>query len=179
MRRLAALLVGGALMLAAETRIKVSRPALQVMEKSFDRKVAEFSIDDPLLPLGATRGVYLENYGVVFTTELNLVTAVITPFRPSYSKEQLALLREKKLKRLPLLKQAMQEALMNWAALLDALPDQEQVVLVVLLMNSSWEDTTGLPSQVMMQAAKKTLLDLRSNRGDKMTLLSSIRTQEN
>ena len=63
--------------------------------------------DDPYLLIGDTRGVYLEGYGAVFTTEVNLANGPsLSPFRPSITKDDIARIRAKKLERFPILRPA-------------------------------------------------------------------------
>jgi len=44
------------------------------------------------------------------------------------------------------------------AASLENLPPGEQIVLAVSLFHYSWEDYSGLPSQIVMQAERQKLL---------------------
>ena len=174
-----------AVLLAAPIRVtaaenpRAARAALVVIEKDFNGRIERYNIDDPFLLLGATRGVYLEGYGAVFTAEVNLVAGpVISPFRPTISKEEIAKLRQKKLSRLPVLKQIMRDLLVNSAATLETVSPNEQIVVGVSLFYFSWEDSTGLPSQILMQADRKALLPTQAGRLDRAALDSVIRTQE-
>ena len=65
------------------------------------------------------------------------------------------MIHQRKAAKLPLLKQAMREMLAASAASLTALPADDQIVVAVTLFYFSWEDRTGLPSQILMQASKK------------------------
>jgi hypothetical protein len=83
----------------------------------------------------------------------------------------------RKIGRLPELRAAMRQALVDSSASLDTVPLEEQIVVVAMLSKYPWEDFKGLPHQIMMQAQKKKLLDaLRSGVG---TLDNAIRVQEN
>jgi hypothetical protein len=127
------------------------------VEKSCDGRLAYTA--DGFDLLGPTRGVYLEGYGAVFSTELNLVVSPnLSPFRPAFSKLEIARMHERKIQRLPRLKQKMREVLVASAASLENLPPSEQVVLAVSLFHYSWEDYSGLPSQIVMQAERQKLL---------------------
>ena len=58
-------------------------------------------------------GVYLEGYGAVFSTELNLILSPnLSPFQPSFTKLEISRIHDRKMQRLPLLKQNMREMLM-------------------------------------------------------------------
>jgi len=157
---------------------RVTRPMLVAMEKSLDSRVSRLSQDNPFVLLGPTRGIYLDGYGAVFTAEINLVSApaAMMMFRPQLTKEEIEQHRQKKLERIPQLKQAMRQALIDSAASLDTVPAQEQIVVVAMLSKYPWEDTAGLPQQIMMQASKKNLLEQRNNA---TALDSVIRTIEN
>jgi len=165
--------------LEAAEEPRVNREELAVIEKSFDQRIESYDIKDPFYLLGTTRGVYLEDYGVVLTAELNLVAAaVMTPFRPVFTKEQIEELRQKKILRLAALKEIMRDMLVTSAASLSKVRPQEQIVIGVSLFCYSWEDTRDLPAQVLMQARRESLLDFKAGRIDNAALDSSIRVQE-
>jgi len=136
---------------------RVTRSALASVEKSCDSRFAR-SYDSFDL-LGTARGVYLEGYGAVFSTELNLIVSPnVSPFHQSFTKIEIARIHGQKVQRLPMLKQKMRELLVASAASLENLPPSEQVVLAVTLFHYSWEDYSGLPSQIVMQAERQKLL---------------------
>jgi len=136
---------------------RITRAELAVIEHDFDNRLA-YSADAFDL-LGPTRGVYLEGYGVVFSSELNLVVSPnLSPFHQSFGKAEIARIRDRKLQRLPVLKQKMREMMVTAAAQLENLPPSEQVVVAISLFHYSWEDYNGLPSQIVMQAERQKLL---------------------
>jgi hypothetical protein len=156
---------------------RVSRLSLAAMERSFDQRVASVDVADPLTLLGTTRGLYLNGYGAVFTAEVNLVAnAAISPFRPAFTKQEVAKLRQKKHDRVIVLKEHMRNALIGAAASLDGVPPTEQIVLGVSLFYFNWEDRTGLPTQVVMQAPKKALLE--AGKGNPAPLTAALQVQE-
>jgi hypothetical protein len=177
---LASIFLATAAVAAAPDAPRVNRSALMAIEKTFDSRIERAIIDNPFLLLGTTRGVYLPGYGAVFTAELNLVTLpAFTPFRPHFTKEELAKVRANKLERLARLKQLMQETMIGAAASLDTVPTNEQIAVgVSLFYNRSWEDTTGLPSQVVMEAPRKTLVDFQARRITSEALEAALRVQE-
>ena len=153
----------------------VTRAALVPIEKRIDARLGRPAQEEPYDLLGNTRAVYLEGYGVVFTTEVGLLQLPpITPFNPSFSKEDIQMIHQRKAAKLPLLKQAMREMLAASAASLPALPADNQVAVAVTLFYFSWEDRSGLPSQILMQASRKSLAGKPVN--DALT--ASIRLQE-
>ena len=156
----------GATLLAASDQPRVSRAMLIAGEKSLDERVTRLWDDNAFVLLGPTRGIYLDGYGAVMTTEINLATA--SPYamvRPVPSKEEIVKHKAKKLERLPELKRAMRQALVDTAASLDSVPEQEQIVVVMFLSRYPWEDTTGLPAQVSMRAQKGKLLEAQRSAG--------------
>jgi len=166
MTRILAFLVAAAAISGVDAqKPRVSRPAVAAMEKSFDQRIERMGPEEPLVLLGNTRGVYLEGYGAVFTSEVSLINVPnLTPFRPSYSKEEIARIHTRKLQRLPVLKQGMRQMMLAAAASLDEVPATEQIAVGVSLFYFSWEDTSGLPGQVLMLAEKQKLLDAQAGR---------------
>jgi len=170
-------LVGVAIAVSAVPR--VSREALHAMESSFDKRIQMMSADTPFELLGNTNGVYLEGYGAVFTCEVNLSqSANISPFQTSIPRDYVVKLRQRKLERLPILKKSMQEEMIAMASSLDNVPANERIVLGVKLFYRAWEDTTGLPSQVLMEAERQKLLDVQLGRTSRASLDSIIRVEE-
>jgi hypothetical protein len=137
---------------------RLTRAALATVEKACDGRLVAFAPDAFDL-LGTTRGVYLEGYGAVFSAELNLIVSPnLNPFHQSFTKIEIARIHNQKVQRLPQLEKRMREMLMASAASLENLPPSEQVVLAVSLFHYSWEDYSGLPSQIVMQAERQKLL---------------------
>jgi hypothetical protein len=157
----------------------VSRGALRAVEIFLDNKLIQEMPDGRIELIGNTRGVYLEKYGAVFTIEVNLwEKAVVSPFHPKWTKEEIAVARKKKLERLPVLRQDLREALFMSASTIDTLPPNELVVVCANIDFFSWEDAAGMPTQIVMRAPKHSLLDLSMNRGDKQKLEADIQVQE-
>jgi hypothetical protein len=155
---LVALLAVAAMTAAQPAKSRVTRGSLVPLESGFDVRIARAGQQEPFDLLGNTRGVYLDGYGVVFTTELNLIVTPITPFRPQVTKEDIDRIHQRKVAKLQVLKKAMREMMVSSAAALDGLPANEQVVVAVTLFYYSWEDRDGLPSQILMQAPKSALV---------------------
>jgi hypothetical protein len=129
--------------------------------------------------IGFTRGVYLEDYGAVFTTEVNLfLSAGLTPFRPKFTPEELTRLRQKKLDRVTDLKRLMRDMMVTTGTTLKQVPPTQQVVVGVSLFYHAHEDTKGLPAQIVMQAPRKTLVDFEAGRMSAEALASAIQVQE-
>lgn len=162
--RLAAALLAVCGALAAAEQPKIARASVQAVERGFDRAVAALDVNDPFDLLGLTRGVYLDGYGIVFTAEANLVITPISPFHPAPDQAGIARLHERKLQRLAILKKLMKASVLDAAAALDSVPADEQVVLAVTLFYRSFEQRSGLPDQVIVQAPRRTLLEIKAGR---------------
>jgi len=142
---------------ARPLRIPIS--TLYLIERSCDDKLRGIGEPNTVDLLGATRGVYLDGYGTVFTSEINLVTPpAIYPFHPTITKEEMTRQHQRKLERLPRLLAAMKEMMRSAAAGLSAMPEGQQIVLAVRLDNMKWEDTAGLRSMILMKADRKSAL---------------------
>lgn len=143
----------------------VSRAQLKVLEVGFDQRIGRANIDDPFDILGATRAVYVDGFGVVLSTEVNLVVGpAITPFRPKVSAGEMERLRQRKVSRLPQLKQLMRDMMITTATTLKSMPADEQVVVGAHLFFYSWEDRKDLPEQVVLKAPRKALLEVEAGR---------------
>lgn len=163
MRRWWIAFIGVALCLAAPP--KVSRAQLKVLEVGFDQRIGRANIDDPFDLLGATRAIYMDGFGVVLSTEVNLVVGpAITPFRPKLTSDEVEKLRQRKLARLPQLKQLMRDMMITSATTLKSMPIEEQVVLGSHLFFYSWEDRKDLPEQLVLKASRKALLEVEAGR---------------
>ena len=118
------------------------------------------SANDPVDMLGLMRGLYLDNYGVVFTSEISLiVTPTLTPFRPTITKELHDQVHQKKVSRVPALRAQMVELVKQAAKEFAQMPDSQRIVVAVRLRYLNWEDRTGLPSQIVMSATRKDALE--------------------
>jgi hypothetical protein len=164
---------------AAESR--VSRAAILAVEGSMNQTLSARS-SDPYDLLGTARGTYLEGYGTLFTFEVDLVNAgglMMSPFRPTITPEELAGLRDHKLKKLPELKDAMRTAMMNASATLEGLPPGERVAMEAILFSYSWEkNTKEMPRRVFMSAEKQKLLDAKANHATPSDLAAIIEEQD-
>ena len=155
---------------------RVSAALVADMAQKLDMQVSRMMPDDPVMPVGLTQGAYIPGFGVVFMGSVNLAPmAGITPFHQSISKEEIARVHHKKVDRLPKLKDLMLDVLVNFATTMDPVPPEERITIAVTLFYFTGEDTGGLPSQVVMRATRKTLLD---GRGNKVQLASAVQVDE-
>lgn len=145
---------------------KPPRPVLREAETRFDSMIQKQWTDDPYVLLGNTRAIYVDGYGVVMTAEINLVTGpTVSPFNPSLSKEVMARHRDRKLQRLPQLRELVKAGATAARTWFPDLPDSDNVVVGVTLLKYSWEDGTGIPSQVVgvTQHRKDAAVKLQEN----------------
>jgi len=137
----------------------VSTEALKVLQTGFDSDLASYDYNDSIDILGRTRGVYLSDYGVVFTTELSpIVTPNITPFVQKIPEETKISVHKRKVARIPVIEKLMGEMMKHTAEQLALLPDNQQIVLVVKLIYYPYEDVQGLPSQITMKGDKRSAM---------------------
>ena len=144
---------------AQPVAVRVSLATLAEMSRGFDRDFQMFAPADPIDVLGRTRGIYLEGFGAVFTTELDtILTPRLSPFRPNISEAEKTQVRQRKLARLPSIERLMNTMLQSAAKQLAAVPDDQQIVVAVKFLYLPYEDTTGLPGQLVVQATRSAIL---------------------
>jgi hypothetical protein len=172
MKRAAGLLILLAAQLGSQTPVRLTKTALAApvaatkipqgmlanLEKTFDSRLVAFDPLDPVDMLGGTRGLYVQGFGTIFTTELSLI---VTPgnfpiARPTFTPEIRAQVHQRKVARLPKLEELMKEMVKVTALTLTPMPDDQKIVLAVRLRYLvPEEDTSGLPAQIVMTADKK------------------------
>jgi hypothetical protein len=139
---------------------RLSGSTLGELEKTFDSRLATLAGPnaDPnefVELMGDTRGLQLLDYGLVFTADVSLVkTPSINPFQKEIPKSVQDRVHQRRVERLPLLKEAMKEMLHNMAAAGAQLPATQQLVLSVRLYYGTWENTAGMPAEVLMRATR-------------------------
>ena len=175
--KIAAGLLLGLVVIAATTPPRITYAALRTLERSTDANFETLIKEDPLNMLGATRGVYLDGYGVVFSAEVELApSAAPNPFRPAFTKEDIQRLRERKTVRISHVKESMRNQLVNFAAALDTIPLNQNIALAVTIPYYRWENSEGMPRQIVMIAPRKALLDAKA--GNSNALGAAIKIQE-
>ena len=137
------------------------RAGLRTVERSIDSGFGGVS----MVMIGNTRGGYLQGFGAVFTLEVNVVPmANLSPFKPSYTEQELRQLNQRKRDRLPELEELGAGILVKEAGKLGAIPEEEKMALMISLFHFTWEDTDDLPAQVVIQAPRRALLDRQAGR---------------
>jgi hypothetical protein len=131
--------------------------SFRALERRFDMQL-EAMVQDPNEPvdvLGPSRGIYIENYGVVFTAEVSLVkTPELNPFMKEIPKAIQDRVHQRRVERLPVLKKTMHDMLHSMAMTFVQIPNDQNVVVVVRLLYGSWESTVGMPAQIMLRATR-------------------------
>jgi hypothetical protein len=164
----------------AATESRVSRANILSFERTIQERLSASSAD-PYDLLGDARGTYLEGYGVLFTTELDLINAGVfnaTPFKPKVSPQEIAMTRERKLKKLEVLKDSMRGLMMDGSGLLDGLAPTEHIAMEAILFNYKWENTQGIPHRVFMMAEKQKLQEARAAHASQAELAKIIEEQD-
>jgi hypothetical protein len=137
---------------------RVTLTSLAGLARGFDRSFRMYAVTDPIDVLGNTRGIYLDGFGAVFTTELSPVfTPGLSPFQPNISQQDKEKVRQRKLARLPVVERLMNSMLQSAAKDL-AVPDDQQIVVAVNFVYLPYEDTSGLPGQMVVKATRHAIL---------------------
>jgi hypothetical protein len=132
------------------------RQAITAVEKRLDSRLDQVGGKDRVYILGLTRGLYLEGYGAVFTAELDLIESPRpNPFRQQIGPQEAGAVRQRKMQNLALLRKSLRELWADAASQLGSLPDTDQVVVAVRLLYQPWEDTAGLPAQIVVKGPRK------------------------
>jgi hypothetical protein len=131
----------------------VSLQTLLALEKEMDGRIGSTKGTGlPCSVLTPTRGVYLSGLGAVFSAEVELAPTPggVALFGPPAGPEQKARSRKDKLANIPLLEKTLGDMALSLAASPALkLSDTDQVVVVARLNYRPWEDTTGMPWQIV------------------------------
>src|SRR5215831_18563502 len=136
---------------------KVAPGSFKGIERRFNEQLTTlFDLNEPLDLVGPTRGISLEGYGIVFTAELSLVmTPGQSPFMQTIPPALKEKIRQRKIERLPKLKATMKDMMRTAANTFIQIPLDQQIVFSVRFLYEPWEDLTGMPSQILMKADRK------------------------
>jgi hypothetical protein len=142
----------------------VSRPQVANAENLINGELAAMYPDERYFILSPARGMFIDNFGLVFMAEINLVSVpAITPFHQEVTKQEIAQVRDRKLSRLPRLRSELLKILGNTTRMFQTPPEAGSVVLGITLVRFPWENTTGIPSQIVMQAQWSQLVEAQKN----------------
>jgi hypothetical protein len=174
------LLIAAAALCLASTEPRVSRAGIVAVERSINETFGSWP-GDPYVVLGNARGTYLENYGALFTVELDLINTgpiTPTPFKQTVTPQEIAATRERKLKKLAALRESMRSLIVNAGGTLEGLPPNERVSMEAVLLYNSWEDSKGMPRRLFMSAEKQKLRAARAAHAGQPELAAIIEEQE-
>jgi len=132
-------------------------------EQIVDQRFQPVGDNAPMTVMGNARGAYIEGYGVVFNVQVNIApVGNISPFRRSYSDEEVRQINIRKRQRIETLEQRTRELLVELSDSILSLPANEKIAIAVSLFHFAWEDLTALPRQMVMAAAKSVLAQAKS-----------------
>ncbi len=178
MRLLVGIAAAALCLAAAESA--VSPATIAAVEGTMNRTLS-VGPADPYELMGTARGTYLNGYGALFTVELDLINAgpiSPNPFKPKVSPQELASVRERKVKNLSILKDSMRTLMMNAGSTLEGMPPNERVSMEAYLFYYSWENSKGMPQRVFMSAEKQKLMDAKTAHAGPQELAAIIEEQD-
>ena len=174
------ILIAFATLCFAASEPVVSFSSLKAVEGTINDKLKS-NVTDPYDLLGTARGTYLQGYGAVFTVELDLVVGTsfyATPFRPALSEQEKKAMRDRKERKLEVLKETMRELMTSASGSLPGLPPQEHLVMEAFLFNYSWENIKGLPHRVVLTAQNGKLQEALSRHASAAEIAALIEETE-
>jgi hypothetical protein len=178
---LATTLAATAVLCFAASEPRVSRAAILAMETSVNGKFGSHGAD-PYELLGYAHATYLEGYGAVITFEVNLVNdggLFPSPFKQVNSPEELAGLRDRKMKKLPELRDTMRTLMEDASSTLEGVPANERVAMEATLFNYVWEkNAKEMPHRIFMSAEKQKLQAAKASHASQAELAAIIEEQD-
>jgi hypothetical protein len=178
----ALLLIVTATLCFAATESRVSRASILAVEGNVDQTL-KAPAADPYELFGLTRGTYLEGYGTLFTFEVDLISTggflTVGPFGKPLTPEQQAKILERKLKKLPELKETMRRLMENAGSTLEGLPPNERIAMEAILLNGPGEQNSReIPRRIFMSAEKQKLLDAKASHATPAELAAMVEEQD-
>ncbi len=156
--------IAAAARLAAQPVSAQGRPPaaeIEAEQKACDAAIRGYSIDAPIDHLLPTHGVYVEGYGAVFITDVNLIAlSPLWGFGGHIAPGEMKRIHDSKEKRLPAVRELMTQMLLGASKNLTHLAPEESILLHINFYYMSMEDRTGLPKSMTVQGKKKDLLDI-------------------
>ena len=166
-------LAGAALAVTLSPIININ--ALEGYQRRFETQLlAQTPGQFPFEVLSASPGIHVQGVGLTLSSVVSLsYLEPAGPFRQPYTPKELATFRDRKLERVPILERTMREVMADTAnaSEIDPLPPNERVILGVTLFYFKWENSDGLPRQIVMSAEKQQLLKARREKLDLATIV--------
>jgi hypothetical protein len=130
-----------------------------IAEKICDAAIRGYSIDAPIDHLLPTHGVYVEGYGVVLITDVNLISLPpLFGFAGGVTDKDKAQIHDSKVKRFPAVRELFARVAADVASGLERLPPEESVLLRVNFYNFEFEKKNDLPKRLTISGRKKDLV---------------------
>jgi len=131
----------------------VSLQAIHGLEKDMDSRIgATGAKTAPCTVLSPTRGLYIAGLGAIFEADVELAPTPggVGLFQSTVGPQQKAKYRGDKLANIPLLEKTLNDVALALAASPALkMTDRDQVVVAARLVYRSWEDTAGMPGQIV------------------------------
>jgi len=146
----------------AQPASPLSGPPLSEMEavqKACDGAIRGYSLDAPIDHILPTHGIYVEGYGAVFVTDVNLVSLPPLFGFGGIAPAEYKRIHDSKVKRLPEVRTLMIQMILGASKTLVHLTPDESILIQVNYYYMQREDRTGLPKSISVQGKKKDLLE--------------------
>lgn len=169
MRTRNALLVLCSLALASAGAIaknSVDRAQTFELEKQFSQRAMALWGDDRYMFFLLPRAYTVDHFGIVLTSEMNLAPGPapgLAAFGGPITKEQITAHKRLVLQRMPKFRQFLKSELLDAAAMFPGEPETDRVSIAVTIYHFSWEDSSDIPTQIVVQGVKKNLLEAKAN----------------
>lgn len=143
-------------------RPRLTKAMLAAFEKQFAANVIAATKDSTVTFVDPPRAYYVDNFGILMASEVSPIPGYGPTMFGPLNPEQIQLHHHKVEERLPLLREQMKLALFDGATRFDMLDDSDHLAVAVTVYHFAWENTTGIPSQIVIQGTKKALLEARA-----------------
>jgi hypothetical protein len=141
-------------------RAQLPQADVAIAEKICNAAIRGYSIDAPMDHLLPAHGVYVEGYGVVLITDVNLVALPsLYGFAGGVTEKDKTQIHDSKVKRFPAVRELFVRVAVDMASGLDRLPPEESVLLRVNFYNFEFEKKNDLPKRLTISGRKKDLVD--------------------
>lgn len=147
-------------------RQHITKAMMNAFEKQFAVSIVSASKEPGFTFIDPPRAFYLDNFGIMMASEISLMPGFGMSMFRTINKDEIQVQHHKVLERLPLLREQMKLALFDGATRFDTLGGDERLAVAVTVYHFAWEDTTDVPSQIVVQGTKKALLEVRTKTQD-------------
>jgi hypothetical protein len=131
-----------------------------IAEKICNAAIRSYSIDAPMDHLLPAHGVYVEGFGVVLITDVNLVALPpLFGFTGGVTDKDKLRIHDSKVKRFPAVRELFARVTADMAGGLERLSPEENVLLRVNFYNFEFENKNDLPKRLTIYGRKKDLVD--------------------